>query len=296
MISGFLPLYKPSGPTSTYVLRKLSKLIGLRRMGHSGTLDPAAEGLLVVAMDRTTVVLPYLPSTKAYKAQITLGRVTDTWDAQGRVLDEKPVPALTLEQVASALVPFNGVVQQTPPPYSALWHEGQRLYDLARKGKAVQKPPRAVTLYEVQLLGYQAPVLELTVRCSPGTYIRSIAMELGQVLGCGAHLSHLLRTECGGFTVDQAVTLEQVAQELEHGAWQRHLRPPTQAVQHLPTITVNEQDALRIYHGVQVPWEITPEASPQGWTCVLDEAGTLLAVVTFEQGHLRMERVFHWDQ
>jgi tRNA pseudouridine55 synthase len=298
MPSGILPLYKPAGPSSNQVLRKISRWIGVRSLGHSGTLDPAAEGLLVAAVDRATPVLPFLPNGKAYCAQITLGKSTDTWDALGQVLEEKPVPALLAAEVAGQLEKFVGTIQQTPPSFSALWHEGARLYTLARQGRAVQKPARAVTIYHLRLLSYHAPVVEVEMRCSPGTYVRSLAVELGAALGCGAHLSHLVRTECAGFVLGDAVPLASFRDEGPSGAWVRHLVSPALALAHLPAIEVDGEDAVRVYHGVRLPWKNSPTVSPDGWLRVLNPAGRLLAVASWHRGVLSFERVFHfsWDE
>jgi tRNA pseudouridine55 synthase len=295
MICGILPLYKPSGPTSNDVLRRIKYWLNVRSMGHSGTLDPAAEGLLVVAVEQSTWVMPFLPGMKAYRAQITLGRSTDTWDAQGKTLEEKTVPHLDDQAVQAHLGTFRGVIQQTPPPFSALWHEGKRLYDLARQGRAITKPPREVTIYELRFIGFESPRLELEIRCSAGTYIRSIAAELGAAIGCGAHLSHLVRTECSGFTLEAALPLEHLQTAGPTGEWTKHLISPAQALAHLPAIQVNAGDASRVYHGIPLPCATTPLMSPQGWLRILDEVGTLLAVAAFQRGVLRMERVFHWD-
>ncbi|NTV53667.1 MAG: tRNA pseudouridine(55) synthase TruB, partial [Candidatus Firestonebacteria bacterium] len=239
MLCGILPLYKPAGPSSNDVLRRISRWINVRSLGHSGTLDPAAEGLLVSAVDRATPVLAFLPGDKAYRARITLGRTTDTWDAKGQVLTENPVPALSEAEVAHHLESFAGVIQQTPPPFSALWHEGKRLYDLARQGRPVQKPPREVTIYQLRLVSYRAPEAEVDLHCSAGTYVRSLAMELGAALGCGAHLSHLVRTACSGFALKDAVTLETLEAEGPSCDWLRHVISPAQALAHLPAVEVN---------------------------------------------------------
>jgi tRNA pseudouridine55 synthase len=298
MLCGILPLYKPAGPSSNDVLRKISRWIQVRSLGHSGTLDPMAEGLLVAAIDRATPVLPFLPSGKAYRAKITLGVTTDTWDACGQVVEQKPVPVLTPGEVAECLTKFTGTIQQKPPTFSALWHEGARLYKLARQGRAVQKPAREVTIFDLRLRDYQAPVVELEMRCSPGTYVRSLAMDLGVALGCGAHLSQLVRTACSGFELSAAVPLATFREEGPNGNWRRHLVSPAQALAHLPAVQVSEAEALNVYHGVRFPWGTTPAVSPEGWLRLLDNRGRLLAVATFDRGWFRFERVFHfsWDE
>lgn len=298
MLCGILPLYKPAGPSSNDVLRKISRWIQVRSLGHSGTLDPMAEGLLVAAVDRATPVLPFLPSGKAYRAQITLGVTTDTWDARGQVTETKPVPVFTAAGVAECLTRFTGTIQQKPPTFSALWHEGARLYKLARQGRAVQKPAREVTIFDLRLLSYQAPVVELEMRCSPGTYVRSLAMDLGEALGCGAHLSQLVRTACSGFELAEAIPLTTFREEGPSGAWRQRLISPAKALAHLPAVEVNADEAVNVYHGVRFPWKTTPAVSPEGWVRLLDSAGRLLAIATFDRGTFRFERVFHfsWDE
>ena len=198
-MDAFFNVYKPRGPTSHDVVARLRRAErGVRRIGHAGTLDPLAEGVLVVATGKATRLIEYLvDADKLYGAGVHLGVETDTYDAEGRVLAERPVEHLTREAVAGALEPFRGEIEQRPPPFSAVSVGGERLYARARRGEMVQAPLRRVSVTRLDLLDWQPPVAHLEVECSKGTYIRSLAHDLGRALGCGAHLSALVRLRAG---------------------------------------------------------------------------------------------------
>ncbi|MBI2975522.1 MAG: tRNA pseudouridine(55) synthase TruB, partial [Chloroflexi bacterium] len=224
-MNGLLIVDKPSGPTSHDVVYKVRKWSNERRIGHAGTLDPMATGVLVLCMGPATRLAEYLLNgDKRYRAVVRLGQTTDTYDAQGRVLDSRPVDC-TPEQIESALAAFRGAIEQTPPAFSAIQVNGQRAYDLARRGQAPDLKPRAITIHSLTLVGWSAPDATLEVACSAGTYIRSLAHDLGQALGCGAHLVALRRTAAGQFSVHQAVALDRLRQAFATGDWRRYLRP-----------------------------------------------------------------------
>jgi tRNA pseudouridine55 synthase len=204
---GLLVINKPIGLTSHDVVNKVRWLSGIRRVGHAGTLDPLASGVLLLAVGRATRLIEYLVGrSKRYQAVVRLGQETDTYDREGEVVAERPVQ-VTDSQLEAALERFRGPIEQVPPMFSAVKQGGQPLYRLARRGQAVERPARAITIYELSLLDWRPPEIELLIHCSSGTYIRSLAHDLGQVLGCGGHLATLRRLAVGDFTLDQAVPL-----------------------------------------------------------------------------------------
>jgi tRNA pseudouridine55 synthase len=209
MVSGVLVVDKPAGPTSFDVVRRVRGLLKGERVGHTGTLDPLATGVLPLCVGEATRLAGYiLEGDKTYLAAVKLGETTDTQDAAGRTLQTRPVPPLGREDVEHALEGFRGTIQQTPPMYSALKVNGRRLYDLAREGQEVERAPREVHIYELALVEAEPDVLHLRVHCSKGTYIRSLAADLGEVLGTGAHIKALRRIRSGPFLDAQAADLK----------------------------------------------------------------------------------------
>lgn len=290
MICGFLPVIKPAGPTSAQVVARIRRLTGIRRVGHSGTLDPGADGVLVAALDRATVLLPYLPTIKTYRAEAVLGVDTDTLDAQGKTLRRRPVPDVSRAELEALLRRFTGDILQVPPQVSALWHQGRRMYDWAREGCVVEKPARPVTVHALTLLEFAPPRITFEVTCSGGTYIRVLAADLGEALGCGAHLSRLTRTGCNHFPLDRAADLETLAAAATAGRWKELVVPAAPALAHLPAVTVPAREEAAVAHGQALPWD--PAApQPKEPVRVLDAAGELLAMARFRSNRLVMERV-----
>ena len=210
MIDGALLLDKPVGVTSNRALQEVKRLLKAKKAGHAGTLDPLASGLLVLVFGEATKFAgALLDADKEYRATLRLGSRTSTGDAEGEVLETRPVRA-TAADVEAALARFRGAIDQVPPMHSALKRDGVPLYKLARKGRSVERPARPVRIAELELLGYEAPLAELRIRCSKGTYIRSLGEDIGAALGTGAHLAALRRTGSGRFRVEDAVTLEEL--------------------------------------------------------------------------------------
>ena len=224
---GFLVLDKPAGLSSHACVAKVRRAYGLRRVGHGGTLDPAVTGVLPIAVGAATRLLPYLEGDKAYRGVVQLGLRTSTDDLEGEVLNRSPVPALDPAALDQALQAFRGPIQQRPPQVSAVHVDGERAYARSRRGETVELAARPVTIHRLELLGWDqaSSQLELEVHCSAGTYIRSLARDLGEVLGCGGTLARLRRTEALGFRLDQAVKLEALPQPL---------LDPLAALGHLP--------------------------------------------------------------
>ncbi len=248
---GVLNVAKPQGLTSHDVVARVRRFTGVRRVGHAGTLDPMATGVLIVCVGRATRIIEYLADAdKVYRATIRFGMVTDTWDADGQPVSERPWQALTFAAIEEALQSFRGRIRQTPPMYSALKHQGQPLHRLARRGIAVEREPRSVEIYEARPIAWAPPDLVLDIACSKGTYIRSFAYDLGEVLGPGAHLAALVRLSVGPFTLNEAVPLAVLEQEADR--WQERLLPLHAALAHLPAVTVDEAQIAKLALGQAV--------------------------------------------
>ncbi len=252
-LSGILNINKPKGLTSHDVVDEIRRVTGMKKVGHAGTLDPLATGVLLVCVGKATRVARFLmQSPKTYRAVIRLGISTDTYDAEGRVVRSVPEVKVTREEVEKALEKFRGVIEQVPPMYSAIKIGGKRLYELARQGKEVPRKPRRVEIYRLELLEWDNPFLTVEVECSPGTYIRSLAHDLGEELGCGAHLAKLTRTRSGKFTLEKAVTLEQVREAAAAGKLKSLLHPIDSALEDLPSVTLEPGEEKRFRMGQKV--------------------------------------------
>ncbi len=225
-MDGILNINKPSGKTSFSVVSMVKRWSGERRVGHAGTLDPAATGVLPVCLGQGTRIVEFLhDATKVYRAQIELGVTTDTYDACGRITRRGDPSGISREQLESALASFCGLIQQTPPMYSAVRHQGHKLYELARHGLDVERKSRPARIYRLALLDWQPPLAAIEVECGKGTYIRSLAHDLGQLLGCGASLKSLIRLRYGLFDVKNAVSIPQLEEAFRGGYWQHFIHP-----------------------------------------------------------------------
>jgi len=252
MPEGILNLNKRPGPTSHDVVDHVRRLTGVRRVGHAGTLDPLAAGVLLVCIGRATRVAEYLMAGhKVYRARVRLGISTDTYDAEGMITSEAPVE-VDRAQVEAALSSFRGVIAQVPPVYSAIKHQGTPLHRLARRGVAVEQislKARQVEILRLELAAWEPPECTLDVTCSPGTYVRALAHDLGQALGCGAHLSGLTRLASGRFRVEDAVTLEEFAEIAAQGRWAARLHPIDAALTRFRPLYVDADAARRLCSG-----------------------------------------------
>jgi len=250
---GILNIDKPMGLTSHDVVDRVRRLSGQRRVGHAGTLDPMATGVLVVCLGKATRLAEYVAEgSKSYLATIHFGVITDTWDADGRIVETRECGRLSLDAIEHALASFKGRIDQVPPMYSAIKRDGQPLYRLARQGITLRREPRLVEIYGLEIEGWHPPELDLRVDCSKGTYIRSLAHDLGEAVSAGAHLSNLTRLAVGRFRREDAVNLPCLLGESANGRWERHLLPMEVALQHMPNITVDLSTARRISHGQAV--------------------------------------------
>jgi tRNA pseudouridine55 synthase len=247
-VDGILNVNKPAGLTSFGVVAAIRRASGEKRVGHAGTLDPDATGVLPVCLGKATRVVEFLSgASKSYRATVRLGATTDTYDASGMVTAACDPTCISREQVENALAPFRGRIQQTPPMFSALKAGGRPLYALARAGKTIERPSRTVTISRLELTDWDPPELTLDIDCSKGTYVRSLAHDLGQALGCGAHLSGLIRTRVGDFTIEDTVGLDDAVEAFRSGEGDALLAPIDSVLGELPAVTVSgeETDALR---------------------------------------------------
>ena len=249
MYNGILLLNKEPGFTSHDAVAKLRGILRFRRIGHAGTLDPMAQGLLVMLLGKATRASEYASGAeKEYIADFILGVETDTQDTTGNVLAEAPVD-VTESQLRQALASFEGGYDQVPPMYSAIQKDGVRLYDLARKGKEVERESRFIALPLLELLSFDPPRGKLRVRCSKGTYIRTLCHDLGQRLGCGGAMSALTRVQAGDFSLEDALTLGEVEQLIKEGTLQQHILPVDRLFASLPAVTLTEEGAKRARNG-----------------------------------------------
>lgn len=247
---GFINLNKPVGFTSHDCVAKLRKLLNTKKIGHGGTLDPAATGVLPVAVGKATRLLQFLPEPKAYRARIRLGVTTTTDDLEGEVINSVAVVDFESEEIIASLNNFVGKIEQIPPIYSAIKKEGKKLYELARKGEDVVVEPRTITITKIELLNiYRADFyeLEVEIHCSPGTYIRAIARDLGKMLGVGGTLADLIRTESCGMQLNNSITFEQIENQLQQQTFS--LIQPSLLLSHLKAITLKEAESIRWCQG-----------------------------------------------
>lgn len=286
-VTGFLNIDKPLGMTSHDVVAQVRRGLKIRRVGHAGTLDPLATGVLVVCVGSATRLSEYaMASTKQYRARVRFGVVTTTYDAEGEIVRTADAAHVTRDAVAAALPQFTGELMQLPPMYSAIKQGGRKLYELARAGEEVERQPRAVRIDALSLVDWQPPECTLDVTCSAGTYIRSLAYDLGEVLGVGAHLSGLTRTASGHFTLPDAVQLDGL---FAADRWPAVLLPPDTPLQDWEAVHLDERSAHDILQGRSVAGAQHPDGTlARGY----DAQGRLLAVLLAEGGKWRPHKVF----
>lgn len=247
-MDGFLNLYKPSGWTSHDCVAKVRRILRQKKVGHGGTLDPMATGVLPIALGRATRLIQYLPGDKAYTATVRFGLTTTTDDIEGEILTTRSTATLTRDAVIAAIPPFLGTIQQIPPKYSAIQVDGKRLYDLARSGVEVDVPVRTVTVTAIDVGDWRdgdQPELDLTIACGAGTYIRAIARDLGEAVGTGATLSQLERIRSSGLDLDSSVTLEELAALMEADSVPFTPISPNVALAGLPMVAIEGEIAQR---------------------------------------------------
>lgn len=248
-VDGVLLLDKAQGISSNHALQQVRRLYEAQKAGHTGTLDPMATGLLPICFGEATKFSAYLlDADKTYRTRVRLGEITDTGDAEGTLVERHSVPVLNEHDIEAVLSRFRGDIEQVPPMYSALKHQGRPLYELAREGKQVERAARCVTVYDMRLLSYETEGFELEVRCSKGTYIRKLAEDIGRALGCGAHITSLRRLRSGPFDADAMQGFE-VLEQLSGASRQARLLPVDAMLPHVPSLEVAAIESRRLLHG-----------------------------------------------
>ena len=296
---GFLAVDKPTGWTSHDIVAKVRRLSGVRRVGHAGTLDPFATGLLIIGVGKATRLIQYVQNTtKTYEATFKLGAETESFDPEGAVTVEADVPPFpALEAVTTSAKRFVGAIEQVPPAYSAVHVGGKRAYELARAGQDVEIPARSVTIHTLQIIDYAPPFLDLTITCSPGTYIRSLARDIGRELGTYAYCDALRRTASGSFHVTDAISLGDFDADSFRSRWPEIALPPDQAVQGLPSFELSEAQTSAWYYGQSLR-DVQPMLGDNSDTLVRVYAagGDFAGLGRFEAGSgLRPALVFTTD-
>lgn len=290
--SGILPVEKGPGVTSFQVVAHLRRVLRVPRIGHGGTLDPAATGLLPILIGEATKLTPYLVDLdKEYVATVRLGVVTESQDLSGAVLETRPVPALDRPALEGALAPFVGVIRQVPPMFSALHRGGKRLYELARQGVEVEREPREVTVHSIVVESVAPPEFVIRIRCGKGTYVRTLAADVGAAIGCGAALAALVRTRVGPFALEAAVPWDEL-REARSGErlWPR-LLPPDTALAALAPVRLDAGAARAFAHGQAVP----AGTGVDGLLRVYGPDGGLLGVGRGQGDRVKPERLLHAD-
>lgn len=278
-VFGILLVDKPAGPTSHDVVDRIRRATGTKKVGHTGTLDPMASGLLVLCLGPATRLSQYLIAhDKRYDAQIRFGAETDTHDAQGEIVREGgPIPSLKALQ--EALEQFKGTIKQVPPAHSAIRVKGKRAYEKARAGENVELAARRVEIHQLEINAYEPPTVHLSIACSSGTYIRALARDLGRILDTAAHLTALRRTGVGSFSIDQAIDLEQLLSAVERGQWRQHFIPAAEALPDWPAVTLQSKELADIRHGRPVP----NRTAKSGLARALTGEGELAAIIKAEE-------------
>lgn len=288
-MNGVLLVDKPGGITSFDVVARVRRVLGERRVGHTGTLDPMATGLLPVCVGDATKLVPFLMGgDKEYEAEALFGITTDSLDATGKVLATVDAAQLTRDAIEAALPQFIGAIQQRPPMHSALRVDGKRLYELARQGIEIDRETRPIVVHAIEIVSCALPRIALRVRCGKGTYIRSIVADLGEAVGVGAHLTALRRTRVGAFTIADAVTLDAIDASIR-------LRSPAEALADHPTLRLDAELTRDVRAGkvrTMASLAAPAPADYDGHVRLLGPDGALVAVAAAHEGRLTLARVF----
>jgi tRNA pseudouridine55 synthase len=276
---GVLIVHKEAGWTSHDVVAKVRALLKESKVGHAGTLDPTATGVLPVLVGRATRIAEYLVDwDKEYRAQLRLGEATDTQDATGRLLASIDPSGITEGDLQTVLTRFRGTQQQLPPMFSAVKVGGQRLYKAARAGKTIDRAERSIVIHELELVSLNGRDATLRIVCSKGTYVRTLCADIGQALGVGGHLATLERRRVGPLSIEQALTIDQVASHLEASTLASQFLSLDELLFELPTVVVNEEQAQRILHGAPVYPVVSGQALAASMVRLKNESGRLLAI------------------
>ena len=280
IVSGVLVVDKPVGLTSHDVVQIIRRGTGIRRAGHTGTLDPRASGVLVILVGPAVRLSEYVSaSDKRYQATIRLGSTTDTYDAEGTITSYADVGDISEDDFNEILQKFVGEMEQVPPPYSAVKVKGRKAYEMARKGEEVDLEPRTINVYSLEVLEWAPPEAVIDVYCSSGTYVRSLAHDLGRELGTGAHLVGLRRTKSGRFTLRDAVPLRRLQEAFDTGVWYRYLIPAAEALADWPVVELDPDEVELVRHGHRVP----AEEDQSGWARGVSQQGDLVALLEVDE-------------
>ena len=290
-ISGVLVIDKPTGMTSHDVVNIIRRGTNIRRVGHTGTLDPRASGVLVVLVGPAVRLSEYISaSDKRYQAIIRMGTATDTYDAEGAFTREEVTVDVTEEQFEAELKKFEGEVEQKPPAYSAIKVNGRKAYEMARKGEEVELAPRMIQVHHLEVLEWATPEVVVDVHCSSGTYVRSLANDLGEVLGCGAYLVGLRRTKNGRFSLRDATPLRKLKESFEAGDWYKHLIPAAESLADWPSVVLSSADVDTIRHGQRV--KVEEDHPDKDMVRGISEADELVALMKRVEGE---DGDFEWQ-
>ena len=297
-VNGVLNLYKPAGETSMDMVRMIKRLTGQKKVGHGGTLDPIASGVLPICFGQATRLMdPLVDGVKRYHTRVRLGETTDTYDADGTITATADASGVTREAVEEALEGFRGVIQQVPPMYSALKQGGERLYDLARAGFDVKREPREVVVHTLTLEAYEPPDVVLDIVCGRGVYVRSLGHDLGEALGCGGHIVELERRGAGPFVSGDAVTPDRFKEAVQAGEWMDLVHPPDIIVSNLPAGAVAGALETFVKSGRSVVLGgregLDPPQHGELWR-VYGHDGSFIALARYDKptGQWRPEKVF----
>lgn len=288
MKSGIIAIHKPEGISSARVVARVKKALGAKKLGHTGTLDPFATGLLLCAVNKGTKISGFfLGGHKKYTARVCLGIETDTYDLTGKTVftaTSNVMDAIKTEDIMDVVSSFAGAQDQVPPAFSALKHDGQPLYKLARQGKKIQKPARQIEIFDIRITQMELPYVDIEVFCSTGTYIRSIAFDIGRKLGCGAHLSKLCRTGASSFILKDAIELASF-ERLSKQSAEKRIVPLSDCLGFMPCIVVKEPVAQKIKYGQTLSTKETgmPPTGPGRPIRVIDENNELLAIIQLKE-------------
>lgn len=291
-MDGVIVINKPWGKTSHDMVYFIRKTTGIKKVGHTGTLDPAATGVLPICIGKATKAADMLTaSDKAYRAELVLGMTTDTLDAEGEVLTEQPCAYVTKQMLEDTIKKFIGEVYQIPPMFSAIKKDGKKLYELAREGKTVEREKRRVFIHNIELLSFDSErgTAEIAVDCSKGTYIRTLCEDIGMSLGCGAYTNRLVRTKSGRFSLEESYTVEQITDMAVTGDLEKHIIPVSELFCEYDKVTVSERQAQLVKNGVRIR---KSGLSDGNLYRVFSQSGQFLALSEYKDGVLILKKAF----
>lgn len=288
-LCGIINVYKPTGITSFDVVRKIKKIARQKKVGHCGTLDPEASGVLPVCLGRATKAIEFIMDDfKIYEAELKLGVVTDTYDREGKIIEEKNVN-LQSEEVIAAINSFVGKIEQIPPMYSALKHNGQKLYELARQGIEIEREPRKITIYSIDIVEIKIPIVKILVKCSKGTYIRSLCYDIGSALGCGAMMWSLERHGTGSFVKEDSINIDQLNEE----NIKDFLLPIESTFENYHRIIVDEKFQKLLVNGVAVKDnKLVKDLNKSVYYTIFNEENTFIGIAYYSDIGLKLLKVF----